>query len=131
MVHKYKDVIIAWANGEQIQFAWKDIPDDYNDFRSEYTPHFNHPDLIWRIKPKKTYCIGNKFKEYYDSNIYLLASTEDNHVCALINIITGYRLNTGIKVNDAFNITEEEFNKISLGQRMIPVEMSAVSYEEI
>lgn len=51
--HKYYDVIVAWANGEQVQFF-----DDcyYNQWidhveSKEHTPDFGG-DTLWRIKPK-------------------------------------------------------------------------------
>lgn len=54
MKHKNADIIIAWANGEAIQFKtiyqenWIDYI--YNN-KDEYSPNWNDPSMEWRIKP--------------------------------------------------------------------------------
>lgn len=50
--HKWYDVIVAWANGEKIQYnfenlGWKDYCFGIVDI-----PGFNNADTEWRIKPK-------------------------------------------------------------------------------
>lgn len=47
--HRWYDVIVAWSNGEKIQFnfkkgGWKDFVHDI--------PGFNNGHTEWRIKPK-------------------------------------------------------------------------------
>lgn len=55
MKHKYADVIIAWANGETVQFKysdsnnWVDYPHDNAD--EYYGPIWNDPKTTWRVKP--------------------------------------------------------------------------------
>lgn len=52
--HKYKDVIIAWINGEKVQHKYRD---QWSDFNFEYDnnegmlPDFNSDTHEWRIKP--------------------------------------------------------------------------------
>lgn len=51
--HRWYDVILAWANGEKIQFnhcntGWT----DYKPFGDNAVPAFNSKDVSWRIKPK-------------------------------------------------------------------------------
>lgn len=49
--HKHRDVIIAWANGEQIQ--WRNTHSSYwRDWEGGQTPAFGIPDNEYRIKPK-------------------------------------------------------------------------------
>lgn len=58
--HKYYDVIVAWANGEKIQYnpcntRWLDFV--FND----QVPGFNNENSEWRVKPKtitKRYCMA-------------------------------------------------------------------------
>jgi len=52
--HRWYDVIVAWANGEKIQFR-RDNGEEWET----YTPDFNavpafNCRYIWRIKPKTT-----------------------------------------------------------------------------
>lgn len=47
--HKHRDVIIAWANGEEIQYLEGEQWFDYTD---EWTPPFRMRSH-WRIKPKR------------------------------------------------------------------------------
>lgn len=55
--HKYYDVIVAWANGEQIQCLvnigdeWGDVWEDFEE-PVNGVPCFNNPNFKWRIKPK-------------------------------------------------------------------------------
>lgn len=51
--HRWYDVIVAWANGEKIQFnfsqsGWK----DYIKSHDTGIPGFNNLNTEWRIKPK-------------------------------------------------------------------------------
>jgi len=50
---KWADVIIAWANGEDIQFKNSTVGRflDYDD-RAGFIPCFNDPETEWRIKPR-------------------------------------------------------------------------------
>jgi len=49
--HRHYDVIVAWAAGEEIQFKG-DWGGPWEDWDKKYAPSF-HPDLDWRIKPKR------------------------------------------------------------------------------
>ena len=48
--HKHRDVIIAWANGEQIQQRRSPAP--WTDWEGDQTPAFGKHDVEYRIKPK-------------------------------------------------------------------------------
>lgn len=55
--HKYYDVIVAWASGEQVQHVWHTEQDSaWTDFVPAEAPFgvpaFNNTNLLWRIKPK-------------------------------------------------------------------------------
>ena len=47
--HKHRDVIIAWANGEEIQFKWHD---EWHDWDERDSPAF-YEESEYRIKPKR------------------------------------------------------------------------------
>lgn len=49
--HVHYDVIVAWAAGEEIQFGTANYG-LWQDWKKKYAPSF-HPDLEWRIKPKR------------------------------------------------------------------------------
>lgn len=50
--HRWYDVIVAWASGEEIQFSVRDKGwVDYSD-SVFHVPSFNDPAMQWRIKPK-------------------------------------------------------------------------------
>ena len=56
--HKYAEVIKAWADGKAIQ--WKRANDKFwYDLHEFMYPEFNHPKIIWRIKPE---IISGKFR---------------------------------------------------------------------
>lgn len=46
--HKHADVIIAWANGEEIEYKWHG---EWHDWDDNSTPLF-YEDCEYRIKPK-------------------------------------------------------------------------------
>lgn len=52
--HRYADAIIAWANGQTIQYRDISTPkskwEDWNSFQGN--PHFDLPNLEWRVKPR-------------------------------------------------------------------------------
>ena len=50
--HKWYDVILAWANGEDIQVKSKLVGTLWGDVAEGYTPSFDNPSCEWRIKPK-------------------------------------------------------------------------------
>lgn len=69
--HKYYDVIVAWANGEKIQYnhygkGWY----DFNFYPQNNIPGFNNEDTEWRIKPKTV------------SKLYRMALHNDGSVAA-------------------------------------------------
>ena len=47
--HKHRDVIIAWANGEEIEGKWQK---EWTLVDPMYAPQFD-PDREYRIKPKR------------------------------------------------------------------------------
>ena len=47
--HKHRDVIIAWANGEEIEGKWQK---EWALVDTIYAPQFD-PDREYRIKPKR------------------------------------------------------------------------------
>jgi hypothetical protein len=52
--HKYYDVIMAWASGEQVQFfdSFYKLWIDYVDSTGRHTPDFGRGNTLWRIKPR-------------------------------------------------------------------------------
>jgi hypothetical protein len=56
---EWADVIIAWANGEVIQFKNPTVGRflDYDD-RAGCVPCFNDPETEWRVKPRDIITIG-------------------------------------------------------------------------
>lgn len=62
----------------------------------------------------KTYKIGQRFKSRYGKK-YMLVQSETDRVC-LISLKGGNRWTQPIKVEDAYNITAEELNKITVNQ---------------
>ncbi len=52
--HKWYDVIVAWASGEDIQFRLHGVGDWETYIRCTYTPQpdFRDSAYEWRIKPK-------------------------------------------------------------------------------
>jgi len=50
MKHKYYDVIVAWANGETIQYKIGEQNTKWWDFENTNVPNFNNDDVTWRIK---------------------------------------------------------------------------------
>lgn len=51
--HRWYDVIVAWAGGEQIQCQWSDaaVP-HWRDYEYSEVPAFNDNKYMWRVKPK-------------------------------------------------------------------------------
>lgn len=47
--HKWYDVIVAWANGEKIQFNFDNY--GWEDFNLS-SPGFDNEKTLWRIKPR-------------------------------------------------------------------------------
>ena len=75
--HKHKDVIIAWANGEEIEFRDPEFSTQWNPIK---VPSWL-PDTEYRVKPKPTegiltFRIG--VGAYDDGSFYTL--TADNEV---------------------------------------------------
>ncbi len=53
MNHKWYKEIIAYANGENLQFRIPSVENNWTDFTNEYaSPNFNDTDVEFRIKPK-------------------------------------------------------------------------------
>lgn len=79
------------------------------------------PDWKDRIKAeipeafKKTYRLGDKFKHFLTNTPYMIASAGADEMI-LISMTHGSRWNDAVKVSDAYAITEEEFNRLTLGK---------------
>ena len=48
--HRWYDVIVAWANGEKIQYNFENY--GWKDFNFFSSPGFDNENTLWRIKPK-------------------------------------------------------------------------------
>ena len=67
--HKYYDVIVAWANGEKIQYnpcntRWLDFV--FND----QIPGFNNENTEWRVKPET---VTKRYRMALHSDSYVAA----------------------------------------------------------
>ena len=70
--HKHKDVIIAWANGEQIEF--RDL-----DYSMEWQPIKNPSwlaDTEYRVKPKEE-IHSFRVALMHDTNVYFTTTADD------------------------------------------------------
>ena len=85
--HKWHDVIVAYANGETIQFKHivgaNDTWCEYNKRRTllpyESSPNFECSDIVWRVKPKNV-------------NLYLWVS-DDGLINSCNNLCNNYSIN--------------------------------------
>lgn len=85
--HRWYDVIVAWANGEKIQYSIG-CYGDWQDYGGTDVPWFNSETLYWRIKPRtitKRYRMalvnmygGIKVKEPYVTTIDVTRSSIDD-----------------------------------------------------
>lgn len=64
----------------------------------------------------KLYMIGQTFKRGSNKEEYVLAQVSFGK-CAMVSLLDGNRWEEGVKVDDAFAITEKEFKKISIGDK--------------
>jgi len=69
--HKHRDVIIAWANGEEIEFNTEKTK--WDTWPEEIHPPFYKDNIEWRIKPKIV-------KREGWVNIYKHANSDDTWV---------------------------------------------------
>jgi|SRR5690606_2039480 len=105
--HKHADLIIAWANGEKIQYyfprgnCWLDCDPTWNE------------DVEYRVKPRVVHKIGNRYQ--YEGEDYILACV-DNKKIALISLEDGNRWTNPISVNLVDNISEDEWDRITEGE---------------
>ena len=73
--HKHADVIIAWANGEEIEYKWHG---EWHDWDDNSTPSF-YEECEYRIKPKRVKKEGwvNVYKNINGDSRYFLAPSEE------------------------------------------------------
>lgn len=69
----------------------------------------------------KTYRIGQRFKDCQSHELYLLVCVE-NDECVLVGLRFGNRYVLPITVKSPGNITEEEFDKVSGGDKFELIE---------
>ena len=109
--HKHADVIIAWANGAEVEVRavsteqWIDLD------RPEWWP-----DQEYRIKPDKTYRIGLRFELGICKEVYLLCSINFNTV-SLNNLEGGTQWVPPTNVGNKLHITEKEMLKITANHK--------------
>ena len=105
--HPHADLIIAWANGEEIQcyVPWKNCWLDCD-------PKWNE-EIEYRVKPKVVHKFGNRYQSKGED--YILACVDDKRG-ALISLKNGNRWTNPISVNFADNISEDEWDKITEGK---------------
>jgi hypothetical protein len=72
--HKHADVIIAWANGEEIEYKWHG---EWHDWDNNSTPSF-YEECEYRIKPKRVKKEGwvNVYPDNYFGEIARIFPTE-------------------------------------------------------
>lgn len=75
--HPHADVIIAWANGEDIQWLsngkWETLSPN------EMAPSF-YPSLQYRVKPKTKVIKFRLYRYHLNSNIGLSLQTEEDYL---------------------------------------------------
>lgn len=99
--HPNKDMIVAWASGEKLQFKHP-LWDNWRDWDCDFT---RFPDLLvradgaheWRVKPKATFCeergykVGDRFLvavSHCDPDHFL---PKENEQCAFSMIVELFR----------------------------------------
>jgi hypothetical protein len=98
--HKHRDVIIAWANGETIQWR-KDESEEWSDLRSPERATKSNPGFYeeyqYRIKPKLKTMYLHLFSDgsvevdeypdtcYDDTTTYKVLFSEDRKTVAILN----------------------------------------------
>lgn len=95
VAHPNKDMIVAWASGEKLQFKHP-LWDNWRDWDCDFT---RFPDLLvradgvheWRVKPKVTFCeergykVGDRFLVDASCDFSLFPPKEDE--CAFSMIV--------------------------------------------
>lgn len=87
--HKHKDMIIAWANGEQIEFR---IPSETDEWKYVSMP-FWLEDVEYRVKPEpkeRVHSFRIGVGAYDDGSIYTFTvdnEVEEQHLQAGLNFI--------------------------------------------
>lgn len=74
--HKHHDVIIAYANGEPIQYRREYMGGEWVDYTTSSQVNFDRSDIQWRIKPKET------IKTYRMA----LVCIKDRHVVVAVDV---------------------------------------------
>lgn len=94
VAHPNKDMIVAWASGEKLQFKHP-LWDNWRDWDCDFT---RFPDLLvradadheWRLKPKVTFCeergykVGDRFLADASCDFGLFPSKEKECVFSMI-----------------------------------------------
>lgn len=116
--HKHHDLIIAWAKGAKIQY----FSDTYNEWKDINTPSWGETEQ-YRIKPKVTYSVGQKFyvgDKFDSTNLskFVLCSPQKGHV-VLINTKSGLRVGEMKPVKNLFEITEKELELLNYNLSLV------------
>ena len=105
----HAELIKAWADGAEIEFLSKVD----GEWRYTDTPDW-HPAYEFRVKPTVTHKIGNIYR-FYDGTKQMLTCFSDHRVVmiAISGSLCGRLVDEyAEKVEDIWNITEEEFEAI-------------------
>ena len=109
--HKHAKVIHAWADGAEIEGR---------EVSTGQWIHVYHPewwvDQEYRIKPEKTYRIGQRFELGAGQEVYLLCSINFNTV-SLNNLEKGTQWVPPTNVGNKLHITEKEMLKITANHK--------------
>jgi len=102
--HKHADTIIAWANGENIEYRWSDF-DSWK--QTKYPEWFDSTQ--YRIQ-EEIYHSGQVFLNNEDQP-YILTQTNPGKVC-LVCLKTGNRLREPIDVARSRHVTQDELKQM-------------------
>jgi hypothetical protein len=109
--HKHAEMIIAWANGDKIEFrpnsfdSWKE---SFDSWKETSAPSWDD-NSEYRIK-EEIYHIGQVFldNEYQP---YILTQTNPGRVC-LVCLKTGNRLGEPMNVARPMHVTQDELKQM-------------------
>lgn len=75
--HRWADVIIAWAEGKEIQARYTLAKkSNWEDWKDQDTPAFNAPSVEWRVKPVLTGWI-NIYKDKHQYTRYCVKDSKE------------------------------------------------------
>ena len=106
--HESADLIIAWANGEVIEYK--------SQIDNEWRPSIECPVLkYWeyRIKPKMTYRTGQRINIISIKTEEYLIASHGHGLIALTELSSGLRWSEPVRVDNVGSITEKEMMYIT------------------